>query len=280
MRSVLQVVSIVHMGMTHKCGLARACHDHQTWRCMSLPRVLYTYVMLGATETTFMNNTATDFGGDVGVAGAAVVNIYSASFTGSTAKGGGALFVHGAAKLSINDCDISRGAAGDGHGGCVAAEDDAVLQIVGTKMSGCSIRDGCGGAIGARQRVKVEVINSTISSTTASLGGAVCLFHNATAQVHGTQFLENTASDGAAVYADGNATVIVQSSGFADNRANRWGGAIFATTQAQVKVLPSTPGWCWAIRRQMAGHMHAPLHLAHIVCACGMHTWWAHHPWG
>lgn len=108
---MLQVVSIVHMGMTHKCGLARACHDHQTWRCMSLPRVLYTYVMQGATKTTFMNNTATDFGGDVGVAGAAVVNIYSASFTGSTAKGGGALFVHGAAKLSINDCDISRGAA-------------------------------------------------------------------------------------------------------------------------------------------------------------------------
>lgn len=96
----------------------------------------------------------------------------------------------------------------------------------------------------------VDIFSSTISANTVSGdaygSGALTILAMAQVRIHGTQFSKNAASDGAAIHADFSATVDIQSSLFADNRANAIssgrGGAVFATGQAQVKVLPSKPG--------------------------------------
>lgn len=181
-------------------------YDPHTLRHMSLPPNLYMYIVPGAPKTTFMNNNSTVCGGHVSAAGAAVVDIHSAAFIGGISNVGGALCVFVTANMSITDCVLSGAVAANGHGGCMAAEQDATLRIMGTTLAGCDASQigGCGGGIGARDQARVVVLNSTISNTTAQVGGAVCVYQSSFVR------LESTVISGCSCLGSGGA-VLVQS---------------------------------------------------------------------
>jgi hypothetical protein len=85
--------------------------------------------------------------------------------------------------------------ADGGDGGCCEVENEAVLKLVRTKMSGCS-STACGGAIAVRMLGVVEVVNSTISKTTAEYGGALCSRFKSTMDVSDSLLTGGVATNG------------------------------------------------------------------------------------
>jgi predicted outer membrane repeat protein len=90
----------------------------------------------------------------------------------------------------------------------------------------------------------VTVLSTTVADNNATgiLSGTITAAATAQINIHSSSFYRNAAANGGAVHAKEKAVVTIQGSRFEGNNATVRGGAIFATDQAWVQMLPSRSG--------------------------------------
>jgi predicted outer membrane repeat protein len=90
----------------------------------------------------------------------------------------------------------------------------------------------------------LTILSSTVAANTAAgtSSGAITATGTAQINIQGSSFMKNTAANGAAMHVRDQVVVTIQGSRFEANNATVRGGAILATNQAQVKVLPGKAG--------------------------------------
>jgi len=199
-------------------------------------------------NTTFTNNTATNWGGaihanDVNVIGsnftnntannhggaiyAYDVNVTGSNFTGNTAYIGGAIFTNN--NVGVIGSNFTNNTANN-QGGAIYAYD---VNVIGSNFTGNTANNYDGGAI--RAYSDVNVIGSTfINNTAQEYGGAIRANNNV--NVTGSNFIGNTANNYGGAICTSN-EVNVAGSNFTNNTAKQDAGAIFATN---VNVIGST----------------------------------------
>jgi predicted outer membrane repeat protein len=90
----------------------------------------------------------------------------------------------------------------------------------------------------------LTILSSTVAANTAAgtSSGAITASGTAQINIQGSSFVKNTAANGAAMHIRDQVVVTIQGSRFEANNATVRGGAILATNQAQVKLLPGKAG--------------------------------------
>jgi hypothetical protein len=81
--------------------MAAFWHDNRVAKVLPITRTLC--VAAGAPQTMFVNNNATQCGGDILVKGQAVATINSASLSRGSSKFGGSVCIGNTAKVSFTD---------------------------------------------------------------------------------------------------------------------------------------------------------------------------------
>ncbi|KAF6265049.1 hypothetical protein COO60DRAFT_1113053 [Scenedesmus sp. NREL 46B-D3] len=217
---------------------------------------------------TFENNTATDSGAGVYVAGNSTVTIVHGNFSRSAAKSGTCVALSNNAQAhftsclfegnmaNITQCSFTGNDAPVSDGG-VGAYDDTRVRIVGSSFIGNSA--GKGGGLGVWTNAEVSISHSSFLSNSAWRASAVAVLDSTQADITSCVFLNNSVTDsGAAVgaYYEGQASLTGgvfegnQAAGGAamsvrGNRRQLWQPAPFART------VPLMAGRCTCRTRAM-----------------------------
>lgn len=225
------------------CNSQYLCHlVRRRLFCCLFPALLASHVDAGAQKTTFFNNTATLCGGDVSLNGRARVSIQSAVLSSSSSDTGGSVCVLGRGALSIMSSVLSGARATSGEGGCLAAADYSLMQVVGTNISDCS-SPGCGGGLVALGQARVEVTNSTVTNTTATTkGGSICTMGNGSITLVDSVVAGGTATKetGGCVYGESDSRVTFLGAVVSGCSAPGAGGGINMVGRAVLELVDSS----------------------------------------
>lgn len=139
---------------------------------------------------------------------------------------GGALFIEGTAKYTIENCTFSNNWADD-YGAAIYNDGENSLTIKNSYFKSNIVDDDDGGAIFSKASVDIE--KSTFEFNSANdYGGAI--YCDGNVNVYSSLFRFNKAinDDGGAIFSNGNVTI--SKSKFEKNIADDYGGAIYANS--------------------------------------------------
>jgi hypothetical protein len=155
---------------------------------------------------------------------------------------GGSACVLGRGTLSFINSVLSGARASSGDGGCLAAEDYSLLQIVGTNISDCS-SPTCGGGVIALGQARVEVTNSTVTNTTATTkGGSICTMGNGSVTLVDSVVAGGTATKetGGCVYGESDSRVKLVGAVVSGCSAPGAGGGVNMVGRAMLELISSS----------------------------------------
>ncbi len=193
-------------------------------------------------DSSFTDNSATEFGGAIYVDQSSSVVVDNIEFTGNSVKSedkgnGGAIFsLNG--NVQVNESIFTKNTS-KRNGGAIAiasdnVRDDSVqqLSISNSKFDG-NTAEKKGGAVfwydyeTNDRKGDLAIEQTTFKDNKANMGGAIYAENAFT--VTGGQFNGNFASEaGGAIYSDKNATFTVTEATFSKNTSNGYGGAIYS----------------------------------------------------
>lgn len=178
----------------------------------------------------------------------AVANLDTIVASNSSSNVGGSLCMYGTSKVSVTNSMFTDARALVGGGGCMSVEEDSVLRLVGSTLSGCSTAKW-GGGINTLDQAEVEVVNSTIAKTTAVRGGALAAQGNATLRVVDSRVSGGRATKeaGGCMHVNGNCEVNLLRTVVAGCSTPAAGGGVAVEQKAALKLVNCT------IRNNTAG---------------------------
>ena len=143
--------------------------------------------------------------------------------------------ISGVITLTTGQLLVDKSVTINGAGAGVLAVDGNITSRVfqtatGETVSifGLTIRNGqgaFGGGILNADTAMLTIINSTLSSNTAGLGGGV--FNSGTLIIINSTFSSNMASEGGGIYNSGSGMLTISNSTFSGNAASETGGGVF-----------------------------------------------------
>ena len=195
-------------------------------------------VTVGGTSATFVNckfqNNKSEYqvicnanGGAVMLANVEEVTFKDCDFIGNSGKGpdtnygtGGAVYSDYCGSVTFTDCDFSgNSAASASGGGAVYMQINGTASFTGCKFTENKALAGAGGALtitfAGNEEVPVNISNCTFTKNTAAYGGAMGFGLNYVTKGTYVKLTDNTIKD---------------------NSATTYGGAIYATTLANVTL--------------------------------------------
>jgi parallel beta-helix repeat protein/predicted outer membrane repeat protein len=153
---------------------------------------------------------------------------------GSSAAGGGGIYLNGGALSLINSTLTANTAGGSSSGGGIYATNGTSIAITNSTVSGNSASGGQGGGIyvaGGPAGETVTVTGSTFSANTAGLGAGIGgdgQGYPVNVSISGSTFSGNTASSaGGGIYLYTGVSITISSSTFSNNTAPGGGGAVY-----------------------------------------------------
>jgi hypothetical protein len=202
---------------------------------------------LALSGDTFQDNSAASEGGGLYNAQfTARADVHASTFTGNTARTGGAVAAEVLTQVNLDGCMVSANTADFGGG---IYNDQATVHVSASTFTGnAAPATGAGGAVAMIFAGTTTVEGSTFTGNSAGGGGAVLNEGTDTSQflISNSTFSGNTATDGGALFSGlwagvGNGpfgTVTVRGSTFTGNSA-AVGGALFNSVAA-LTVADST----------------------------------------
>ena len=192
-----------------------------------------TDVYLRATDSTFVDDHASQIGGAIYGGPDAVLEIQRTNFTGNSARQGGAINVQQQSNLSLINCRLKRNFASDVSGAILVAT-NVTLEIRETNFTGNSASHA--GAAWVLQS-QCHVVQSVFHSNTAKTrGGAVHILSKSSLKLENTNFLNNSGSDGGAIYIESTSKLQANMCIFSENFAEESGGAIKSNNYATAVI--------------------------------------------
>ena len=193
-------------------------------------------------DSSFTNNSATEFGGAIYVDQSSSVVVDNIAFTGnrveseSTGNGGAIFSLNG--NVQVNESVFTENTS-KRNGGAIAiasdnVRDDSVQQLsISNSEFVSNTAEKKGGAVfwydyeTNDRKGDLAIEQTTFKDNKANMGGAIYAENAFT--VTGGQFNGNFASEaGGAIYSDKNATFTVTEATFSKNTSNGYGGAIYS----------------------------------------------------
>ena len=174
--------------------------------------------------------------GDIVLRNLNIINgYYDTSSTDYQINSGGAIWIGGKAKYTLENCNFINNWADD-SGGAIYTEARKILTIINCVFKNNIADDLYGGAIYTEGDLHVE--NSTFSSNQADKsGGAIYNPHPGNAlAIFNCIFEKNTVDDldGGAIYSEG--YLYLENSTFSSNQADESGGAIYIRSQSELNA--------------------------------------------
>jgi predicted outer membrane repeat protein len=174
------------------------------------------------------------FGG--GIYNGGTLEVVNVTFSGNSAKYGGAIYTSGFGKSTVTNSTFSGNSAGSIGGGIYNSSfSDFKSTVTNSTFSGNSASNSGGGIANSGL---LEVTNTTISGNSAGFGGGID--NSGPLKVTNSTFSNNSAINGGGIY-NREGPLGVANSTFFDNSASNSGGGVYnSDTFAKFTVTNST----------------------------------------